>query len=179
MKRMHIHRFAPLAALLFAATGSNAMAETRLKPGLWEINIQSAQDGVAQQMPKLTPQQQAQMEKMGIKMPSGSGGAGITMRTCLSKAQVERDEPPKPQSSRQDAREKCEQTDMKRSGNTVTWKMVCTGAHPMRGDGSMTMDSPEAYSSTVNMVSQDPKRGAMATSSKMQGRWLGADCPKK
>lgn len=175
MKRKYMYRIAPLAVLLAAAAGS-AMAETKLKPGLWEINIQSAQDGVAQQMPKLTQQQQAQMEKMGIRMPGGNGGAGITMRTCLSKEQVERNEPPKP---REDAREKCEQTDMKRSGNTVSWKMVCTGAHPMRGDGSMTMDSPEAYSSTVNMVSQDPKRGAMATRSTMHGKWLGANCAQK
>jgi hypothetical protein len=161
-----------LTALLCTSTHA---ADMRLKPGLWEVTMQSSQDGAAQQMPKLTPQQQAQMEKMGIKMPS-NGSGGVTIQTCLTKEQVERNEPPKP---RDDARQKCEQQQFNRAGNTVNWKLVCTGERPMTGTGSMTMQSPEAYSSTMNMVTQDPKRGATTMSRNMQGRWLSADCGGK
>jgi hypothetical protein len=163
---------AVLVAGLWCASAS--AADMRLKPGLWEMTMQSTQDGAVQQMPKLTPQQQAQMEKMGIKMHSG--GNSMKIQTCLTKEQVERNEPPKP---RDDARQKCEQTDLKRAGNTVSWKMACTGERPMTGSGSMTMQSPEAYSSSMNIVSTDPKHGPMTMSNNTQGRWLGADCPKK
>lgn len=173
MRHTHILSFVPVVCLGGLLCGSVQAADMRLKPGLWEMTMQSAHDGAVQQMPKLTPQQQAQMEKMGIKMQSGGG---VTIQTCLTKEQVERDEPPKP---REDARQKCEQKDMKRAGNTLSWKMVCTGEHPMTGTGSMTMQSDEAYSSTVNMVTQDPKRGTVAMNSSVQGRWLGATCGKK
>lgn len=151
------------------AGGAAQAADVQLRPGLWEITMQNTRDGIAQQMPKLTPQQQAQMEKMGIKMPAAGG---MTIQTCLTKAQVERNEPPKP---RDDARQKCEQTDFKRSGNTVRWKMVCSGEHPLSGTGSMTMQSPEAYSSTMDIVSKDPRIGS--TRNQTQGKWLGAECP--
>jgi hypothetical protein len=151
---------------------SAAAADMRLKPGLWEVTMQMGHESAAQQMPKLSPQQQAQMDKMGIKMQSGGG---VTVQTCLTKEQVERDEPPKP---RDDARQKCERTESKRSGNTVNWKMVCTGEHPMTGTGSMTVQSPEAYSSTMQMVSQDPKHGPITMNNSMQGRWLSAECKK-
>lgn len=165
----------PVACISMLVCMPALAADMRLKPGLWEVTMQSTRDGAVQQMPKLTPQQQAQMEKMGIKMPA-NGAGGVMIQTCLTKEQVERDEPPKP---KDDARQKCEQTEMKRSGSTVNWKMVCTGDHPMTGTGSMTMKSPEAYSTTMNMVGQDPKRGAVTMSSSMQGRWLGTDCTKK
>ena len=153
------------------ACGAVQAADMRLKPGLWEITMQNMHEGLAQQIPKLSPQQQAQMEKMGIKMPAAGG---MTIQTCLTKEQVARDEPPKP---RDDARQKCEQTDFKRSGNTVRWKMVCTGEHPMSGTGSMTMHSPEAYSSSMDLASKDPRVGN--SSSKTQGRWLSAECKAK
>lgn len=175
MKQKLVVPFVPFICLAGWVCGSAQAEDMRLKPGLWEITMQSTRDGAAQQMPKLTPQQQAQMEKMGIKIPA-SGAGGVTLQTCLTKEQVERDEPPKP---RDDARQKCEQKDMKRSGNTVSWKMVCTGEHPMTGTGSMTMQSAEAYSTTMNMVAQDPKSGPVAMSSNMQGKWLGAECKKK
>lgn len=172
MKQKSRAVFPVLACLVSLAAVSAAAADMRLKPGLWEMTMQNAQDGAAQQMPKLTPQQQAQMEKMGIKMQSG--GTSMTIKTCLTKEQVERNEPPKP---RDDARQKCEQTEFRRSGNTVHWKMVCTGERPMTGNGSMTMQSPEAYSSTMNVTSKDAQRGTVTMSNKTQGRWLGPDCP--
>lgn len=43
----------------------------------------------------------------------------------------------------------------------------------------MTMQSPEAYSSSMNIVSKDPKHGPVTMSNNTQGRWLSADCPKK
>lgn len=172
MSQMSRALFLPLACLACLGAASVAAADMRLKPGLWEMTMQNAQDGATQQMPKLTPQQQAQMEKMGIKMQSG--GSSMAIQTCLTKEQVERNEPPKP---RDDARQKCEQTEFKRSGNTVNWKMACTGERPMSGSGSMTMKSPEAYTSTMNIISKDPQRGTVTMSNNTQGRWLGPDCP--
>jgi hypothetical protein len=149
------------SSLAFMSAGAIA-ADMRLKPGLWEVTMQ---------MPQMTPQLQAQMEKAGVKVQPGGG---VAVQTCLTKEQVERDEPPKP---RENARQKCERTEFKRAGSTANWKVVCTGERPMTGTGSMTMESPESYSSTMNMVSQDPKYGSMTMNNSMRGKWLSPDCP--
>jgi hypothetical protein len=89
---------------------------------------------------------------------------------------VDRDGPPK---LRDDGRQKCENSDVRRVGKTMNWKVVCSGEQAMTGHGSMTMHSPEAYASTMQMVNQDAKRGTVKMSHGSQGKWLAAECPVK
>jgi hypothetical protein len=105
-----------------------------------------------------------------------SAGGAITLRTCLSKEMVERDGPPK---VRDDGRQKCENSELRRTGKTMSWKVVCSGEQAMTGQGSMTMHSPEAYASSMQMVSQDAKHGPLKMNHSSQGKWLAAECPAK
>ena len=67
---------------------------------------------------------------------------------------------------------RCEQTDMKVSGNTVSWKMKCVDGST--GEGSITHNGKDAYK--MDMAMNSP-RGSM----KMQaeGKRIADTCEKK
>jgi hypothetical protein len=67
---------------------------------------------------------------------------------------------------------KCEQTEMKMSGNTASWKMKCTDG--TTGEGTMTHNGKDAYK--MDMAMNSP-RGNM----KMQteGKRIAETCEKK
>jgi hypothetical protein len=165
-----------LACLVIVAGASLAATAHAMKPGLWEINTQMSGGGMPA-MPAVSDAQRKKMEAMGIKMPAAAGGGmGVAVKTCVTKEQADKRQPPR---SDEDRQQKCEQKDMKVSGNTVTWKIECTGERKMTGTGSITYQGEESYSgeSTFNM--QDAKHGPTTMKQNYTGKWLAATCPAK
>ncbi|MBL8472371.1 MAG: DUF3617 domain-containing protein [Rhodocyclaceae bacterium] len=160
-----------LLALLALGTTLSAQAET-MKPGLWEISVSSDMGG-GHAMPAIPPEQLAEMQKRGIKLPPMAGGQPMLTRHCVSKEQAERGEPPQP---RDDARMKCERTDLRHEGNTVKWKMHCTGEREAWGEGFVTYAGATAYSGNMQITVKDAAHGNMTMNQKYSGKWLGADC---
>ena len=161
------------AYVVIAAGASFAANTYAMKPGLWEITSQMSGGGMPA-MPAMSAAERKQMEAMGIKMPGGAGGAmGVVVKHCVTREQAEKRQPPQ---SDEDRSQKCEQTDVRTSGNTVTWKIECTGERKMTGTGSITYQGEESYKgeSTFNM--QDPKRGPTTMQQSYSGRWLAATC---
>ena len=162
-----------LVSLAIVAGLGLAATAHAMKPGLWEITTQMSGGGMPA-MPAMSDSQRKQMEAMGVKMPGGPGG-GMTMavKHCVTKEQAEKRQPPQ---TDEDRKQKCEQKDVKVSGNTVTWKIVCTGEQKMTGTGSMTYQGEEAYKgeSTFNM--EGGKRGPMTMKQNYSGKWLAAAC---
>lgn len=162
--------------LIFAivAIGAGlAGAAHAMKPGLWEITTQTSGGGMPA-MPAIPEAQRKQMEAMGIKMPGGAGGAmTMAVKHCVTKEQAEKRQPPQ---TDEDRRQRCEQKDVKVSGNTTTWKIECTGEQKMTGTGSITYRGEESYQgeSTFNM--QDGKRGPMTMKQNYSGKWLATAC---
>lgn len=69
-----------------------------------------------------------------------------------------------------DERRKCVNSDFKKDGSTVTWKMVCAGPPAMTGEGEITWDGGESWAGTVRFAGKD---GNMTL--KLGGKKLG-DC---
>lgn len=101
----------------------SAFAEDRMRPGEWEINMNS--------------------EVAGMKMPA------VTQKTCVKAGENTNDEDAAKRSLPKD----CSVSDMKSSGSKVSWKTSCTGENAMSGtgefnyqgdsfDGTMQMQSP-------------------------------------
>lgn len=158
------------AVLLGLFVGANAYA---MKPGMWEITTQMSGDNMPK-MPTMSEAQRRQMEAHGIKMPSAAGGGmQAVVKHCVTKEQAEKREPPPA-----DPRNKCEQKDVKHSGNTVTWRVECNGERKMSGSGSMTYQGEEAYSGESTFTMQDPNRGPMTMKQSYSGKWLSATCSK-
>lgn len=159
-----------------AATGSAARAES-IKPGLWEVSTENQMEGMKMPaMPKLSADQMAKMKSMGMTMPAQgpNGGMATTMRHCVTPEQAARDVPP---TAKDDAR--CKQKNVKRSGNTVSWEMECTGEHPATGSGSITWNGPESYSGTSVLNIKEGSHGPMTMNTRFNGKFISASCAQK
>ena len=169
------HALAGLAAAAFCV---NASAQN-LKPGLWEVtntmksgsgDMEKSMAQMQQQMASMPPEQRKMMEKMmaerGMKMGAGAGG-GMSVRTCMTREMVERNEIPAQQGD-------CKTTSQSRSGNTIRMAFSCSNP-PSSGEGTYTIVSPEAYTMKMNVkstVQGKPETMNMDAA----GKWLGADC---
>jgi hypothetical protein len=145
-----------------------------MKPGLWETTQkpqldpeqQAKMDQARQAMANMPADKRQMMEQMmsqhGVQMGMGAGGT-LTIKTCISKEQAARHEPPV------DDKGRCKQQ-VTRSGNTVRSHFICTDP-ASEGEGEFTFDSPEHYSSKLSI-----QRQGRSMSMSGEGRWLGADC---
>ena len=168
-------KLAPALALAGLLAGA-AHAQT-MKPGLWEFKqtpqldpARKAQMEQAQKaMESLPAEQRQMMEKMmaqrGVNV-SLSGGA-ITIKTCITKEQAERNMVPLTD------RGNCSQ-DVKRSGSTIQTHFVCTDP-ASEGDAVVTLRGNEGFTNDVTVRHQ--RQGKTETTKVSgEGRWMGSDC---
>ena len=116
----------------------------------------------------------ADQDRTSVVPPGAAGGPMTTVtRHCVTREQAEKRQPPQ---SDEDRRQRCEQKDVKTSGNTTTWKIECSGEQKMTGTGSITYQGEESYKgeSTFNM--QDAKRGPSTMKQTYSGKWLATAC---
>lgn len=169
----------PLAlilALMLPVAGSAIAQQTpQLRPGLWEHAMtMKGGDGQAaaamaemqKQMASMPAEQRKMIEKMMADKGVGIGPKGTTVKVCMTKEDVARDQLPE-----QDG---CKQT-VKRSGDTWTVSFQCKGDPPSSGQGTVRMLSPTSYEgdfSINTVVDGKPERMQMS----QKGKWLGANC---
>lgn len=169
----------PITPLVLAAVcglAATAQAQT-MRPGLWEFKqtpqldpARQAQLAQAQKALETMPPEQRQMleqamAQRGISM-SLAGGT-VTMKTCVTAEQAERNLAPITQ------RGHCTQ-DVKRSGNTLQTHFVCTDP-ASEGDAIVTLKGSEGFTNEVTLKRErDGKSETMKVSG--EGRWLGANC---
>jgi len=168
-----------LLAATLAASACAAGAQN-LKPGLWEVTnkMQTSsgqmEQGMAQmqqQLAGMPPEQRKKMEaamaQHGVKMGPGGPGGGMSMKICMTKEMVEKNEMPAQQGD-------CKTTRQARTGNTMKMAFSCTNP-PSTGEGQFTFTSAEAYSTKMvmnTMAQGKPEKMTMDGT----GKWLGADC---
>jgi hypothetical protein len=156
-----------------------AVSAQTMKPGLWEITHNTrgggaqaadAQAKMQREMANMPPEQKKMMQEMmakhGVQMGGGAGG-GMSMKTCMTKEMVERNEVPSQKGD-------CRTTRQQKTGNTMKFTVVCANP-PSTGDGQVTFQSPEAYNmKMVVNTTVDGKPQTMNMDS--SGKWLSADC---
>jgi len=134
------------ATLLIAATAVAVYAQNPMRAGRWEVSMQ--------------------MQMPGMQMPE------MKSTQCITQEQLDRDPAAGlATDGRGNNSNACKVTDYKLTGSTVTWKMACTGANAMTGEGEVRF-SGDAYDGTVKMAMP---QGSMAM--KMSGKRLG-DCTR-
>lgn len=119
---MTFRKLAIAAALCVAP--ALAFAASPIKPGKWEMTMQSEITG------------------MPMKMPP------FTTTYCLSKEDAENPEKMAPEQQRKNS--DCKRTDFKVDGNVLTWKVECakSGVH---GDGKITYSS-DSYQGAMHLT---------------------------
>jgi hypothetical protein len=134
------------SALLIATAAVAVYAQNPMRSGQWEVSMQ--------------------MQMPGMTMPE------MKNNTCVTPEQLQRDPASGlPNGARGNANDACKVSDYKVVGNTVTWKMACTGAQTMNGEGEL-MFTGDTYTGNIKMMMP---QGAMTM--KMTGKRLG-DCTK-
>jgi hypothetical protein len=161
------------------ALSAAAQAPVKLRAGLWEQSMQvSSQGGQIEAamkeaqaaMANMPPEQRKMMEQMMAARGMSVDIPGRSVRVCMTAEDVARDSLPPPQDG-------CTQS-ARRTGNTWNISFQCPardGQPPSSGTGTVTLESPTAYSGQfVVNTAIDGKRDKVTMTSK--GRWLGADC---
>ena len=138
-----------LIAAVFVATLAAAAVYAQTNPmraGQWEVGMQ--------------------MQMAGMQMPE------FKTQQCITQEQLQKDPASGlPTGARDSNPSACKVSDYKQVGNTVSWKMACTGQQPMTGEGELAF-AGDAYTGTIKM---NMAQGAMAM--KMSGKRIG-DCTK-
>lgn len=139
-------------ALAMLATAI-VIAQSSMRPGQWEMSMQM-------QMPNMPA---------GVQMP-------VTKTVlCISPDQAKDPANAIPRQSgrgRATGKDDCKMTDMKTSGNTLTWSMTCTSPEKMTATNEMTFTGDDSFTSTMKMVMA---QGEMTT--KTTAKRIG-DCTK-
>jgi hypothetical protein len=173
--------FALLAgACALACLALPAGAQT-MKPGLWELsNKVSSQDGQMQsamammqkQLANMAPEQRQAMQQMlernGVQMNIGAGGA-LTTRMCMTKEMIQRKEFPVAEGD-------CKQQVTQQSASKMKIAFSCTRP-PTSGEGELTLDSDTSYRAKMHIKGT---QGGQQQDVDMDvtGKWLNADCGK-
>lgn len=169
-----------IVAVAIAAAAVGAMAETMVKPGLWEIRVvRQIMDGrdvtallpvalasMQQMMAGMTPQQRKQIEAtLGKQAANGSA----TQRICVSPEMAAGDKPLLPPEV------KCEPTAFNRGGSRVTFEVSCADlGRTVTGKGESLLAS-ESVATRIDMVMNDAS-GRHTMQNESQAKFVGADC---
>ena len=104
-------------------------------------------------------------------MPPGMGRQSHTIQHCVTGDDIKRGEVNKG-GDRNRMPKDCDVKDLKRSGDTVSYKMICTGEHPLTSDNRLTFQS-DGFTSDVDMTMNEGGR-PMTMKQHMKARYLGA-----
>ncbi|MET0350368.1 MAG: DUF3617 domain-containing protein [Rhizobacter sp.] len=174
---MNLKLLAALSACLALGAPLSALAQTQLKPGLWEqvgtVKSQSGQVEKAMaeaqaQIAKLPPEQRRQIEQMMAERGVGIGNGATTVRLCLTAADVAQGNIPVQSGD-------CTQKVLSRDGGTTKVAFTCQTDPPVSGEGEVRVISPTSNLMTATVLTQingQPEK--LDTTQK--GTWLGDDC---
>lgn len=177
MKPSRVLRLVP--SLILAVLTTAALAQGKLKPGLWEVQqrmaggaqMDTAMAQMRERLASMPPDQRKMVEEMMAKQGVGMApGGGSAIRVCISKEMAERGDMPTQQ------RGDCKTTITDRSASGMKMSFTCTNPQAS-GEGQFQFQGDSAY--TMNMT-VNSARGAQGRPETMtiqsQGRWVGADC---
>ena len=146
------------AALALPAGAQNL----NMKPGLWELSnkvssadgqMQSAMAEMQKQLADMSPEQrkamQQMMERNGVQMNVGTGGA-LTSRMCMTKEMIQRKEFPVQEGD-------CKQKVTPVAANKMKIAFSCSKP-PASGEGEMTFDSDTSYRAKMRVNGNDGGR---------------------
>lgn len=159
------------AAILMALSfllSAPAFSQSKMKAGLWEVTTQSS---AMKNMPKIPPEQMAQMRKMGIDMSHLQTGA-IVNKICITKEMAERQEVPQ----MNDKESGCQMKNQQSKGRGFTADMICNGPE-MKGKGVIKTEFASESSFTVSSDFKGTAGGMpINDQTTTNGKWLSANC---
>ncbi len=149
-----------------AAEALRLFREMQTGSGEMEKAMAEAQKQMAALPPEQRKMMQDMMARQGVGMGAGGAG-GMTVKICMTKEMIERDEIPAQEGD-------CKTTRAPWVGNSMKMSFICTKP-PSKGEGQVTIIGPQAYTMKMTMdttASGKPERVTMDNT----GKWLSAEC---
>lgn len=163
----NFYRFS-FAAVSMLLSSTAAFAASNMKPGLWEVTLQSSS---MKNISKISEEQIQQMRKMGIDMAQLQTGA-IVNKICITKDMAENEN--LPQMNHKGSG--CEMKNQKRTNDGYTTELICEGAQ-MKGKGmSKTVFTSDQSFSTTSEFKGTAQGVPVNDRTDTSGKWLSADC---
>ncbi len=173
-------------ALVVALASQSACAQAlpKRKAGLWEITMTTAPDKsddasrLRAEFENVPPEKrafvEAQMQRMGLALPSIDKDGSVTVRKQICLTPQEADEELRMASlDKFSKRDNCDATEISRTSTEVRYSAVCrAGGDATKVDLHVYRMTPEGWSMDVKSVSSTGKE----TMVKQTTRWLGAEC---
>lgn len=161
---MKLSRLAISAAAVLLAASAHAQIS---KPGLWETAGTMKMTGAMQ----LTPQQMAQLQARGIKIP-GQDGQPIKLKVCMTKEMIEKYGGSTPQRN-----ESCHIENIQKDSAGMKANMVCTGPNIV-GNGTVqaTHTDDNHTQSKVHFSGTNKSGKPIEFTEESTSTFLGADC---
>jgi hypothetical protein len=171
------------ALVLFSLTAVAVADNLNIKPGLWETTSSSQSQGT----PAISPEQQAQMEKMRASMSpemrarieaaqkKANSGAPHVHKSCVTKEDLNK--PMNFGEGKDDG--KCTKTVLKSTSSVQEIRVDCTGGDRYNSTGMIRIaaTNSENWSGTLETTLTPVGKGApMTVKTNVTGKWLGSDC---
>lgn len=142
-----------------------------VKLGLWEISSETRMTGLPPLPKELLDQMSAEQRatlQAAIKSQTGGEPLRDTSKQCVTREDLENP-------FNDDELKNCERTVVSSSSTRQEFRLVCTGERA--GEGTFRINTPTPESMTGEFELK-VANGAdtMTITSRMQGKWLGADC---
>jgi Protein of unknown function (DUF3617) len=166
-----------LAAIVTFGTPLAASAQNQAA-GLWENTMtmksasgeyERAMAEMQKRMASLTPEQRQQAEAMMSRGGMKFGPQGTTVQVCVSKEEAAKP----PEARMMQGAGDCKPTDVKRSGNTMTYRVDCPRA---KGQGEMTLVNDKTFTGHVVVDSTATSGKAEQMTMELSGHWVSSDC---
>jgi len=153
MKTVSLLALACAASLPLAAAAAGSPFEAfkgKVKEGMYEYRVESDMGAIP-------------------GMPPGMGHQNHTFQHCVTAEDIHRGEMNK---NGRDIPKDCEVKDFRMSGNSATYKMVCSGQHQMSSENHITFTG-NGYDMDMTM-SMNERGHPMNMKQHMQARYVGA-----
>ncbi|MGD0914107.1 MAG: DUF3617 domain-containing protein [Terracidiphilus sp.] len=147
-----------------------AQAQTKQKPGLWEVTSQMTIAG----MPQMPQMPQGAQVPPGMQMPQ-SPFAPHTSQVCVTQAMIDKYGGPYQNPPRGD----CQTTNLVMKPDGMTAEISCTGQMTAKGTVKATFTDSNSYSTTVHIVGtmqMGPNNRPVDMTMQANGVYKGADC---
>lgn len=137
-----------LIMVLLGFLPSLSMAEIRLKPGLWEYKMTMDMPGMPQ-------------------MPMG--GTPMIIKRCLSAEDAKN---PSRAFEGHKSKHQCVQEEYKKTGNTISYKVRCSGANPSTGSGEFTI-AEDHFEGKMKISMESRQKNVREITQLTSGRRIG------
>lgn len=159
------------AALMLGALTAAGADKLNVKVGLWEITSISRISGTPplpkEVLDKMTPQQRADLEAQ-LKAAAAEEPEPEVSSECITEEDLV-------QPFNSANAEECSQTIVRTTGNMQEIRLSCTGQTKGSGTFRITTVTPESMTGELDLKVGEGAN-LMTVTSKIKGRWLGADC---